>query len=76
MAINTSAIQSLLRPGLAAVFGDYPQYPSQWSEIFERHSSDKAVEIEVEVKQTISISKIDPGTVLYKYETYNLPVLQ
>jgi hypothetical protein len=50
MAINTSAIQSLLRPGLAAVFGDYPQYPSQWSEIFERHSSDKAVEIEVEVK--------------------------
>lgn len=50
MAINTSAIQSLLRPGLAAVFGDYPQYPSQWSEIFERHTSDKAVEIEVEVK--------------------------
>lgn len=50
MAINTSAIQSLLRPGLAAVFGDYPQYPSQWTEIFETHTSDKAVEIEVEVK--------------------------
>lgn len=50
MAINTSAIQSLLRPGLAAVFGDYPQYPAQWSEIFETHQSDKQVEIEVEVK--------------------------
>lgn len=50
MAINTTAIRDLLRPGLAAVFGDYPMYPGQWSEIFEKHSSDKAVEIEVEVK--------------------------
>lgn len=50
MAINTTAIRDLLRPGLAAVFGDYPMYPGQWSEIFEKHTSDKAVEIEVEVK--------------------------
>lgn len=50
MAINTTAIQSLLRPGLASVFGDYAQYPAQWSEIFEKHTSDKAVEIDVEVK--------------------------
>lgn len=50
MVINTTAIQSLLRPGLAAVFGDYSMYPAQWSEIFEKHTSDKAVEIEVEVK--------------------------
>lgn len=50
MAINTSSIQNLLRPGLADVFGDYPMYPAQWSEIFERHSSDKANEIEVEMK--------------------------
>lgn len=50
MAINTTAIQSLLRPGLAAVFGDYPMYPAQWSEIFGKFTSDKAVEIEVEVK--------------------------
>lgn len=50
MAINTTAIRDLLRPGLAAVFGDYPMYPGQWSEIFERHTSDKAVEIEVEIK--------------------------
>jgi len=50
MAINTTAIANLLRPGLAAVFGDYPSYPSQWSEIFETYESDKAVEIEVEMK--------------------------
>ncbi len=50
MAINTTAIRDLLRPGLAAVFGDYPMYPAQWAEIFEKHTSDKAVEIEVEVK--------------------------
>ena len=50
MAINTTAIANLLRPGLAAVFGDYPSYPSQWSEIFEVYESDKAVEIEVEMR--------------------------
>lgn len=50
MAINTTAIANLLRPGLAAVFGDYPAYPSQWSEIFETYDSDKAVEIEIEMK--------------------------
>lgn len=50
MTINTTAIRDLLRPGLAAVFGDYPMYPGQWSEIFETNSSDKAVEIEVEIK--------------------------
>lgn len=50
MAINTTQIANLLRPGMAAVFGDYPSYPSQWSEIFETYQSDKAVEIEVEMK--------------------------
>ncbi len=50
MTINTGAIANLLRPGLAAVFGDYPMYPGQWTEIFEKQTSDKAVEIEVEVK--------------------------
>lgn len=50
MVINTTAIQNLLRPGLAAVFGEYSRYPAQWAEIFEKHTSDKAVEIEVEVK--------------------------
>lgn len=50
MAINTSAIASLLRPGLAAVVGLAPLYPSQWTEIFDTYESDKAVEIEVEMK--------------------------
>lgn len=50
MAINTGSIQQLLRPGLAEVFGDYPMYPGQWTEIFERATSDKAVEVEVEMK--------------------------
>lgn len=50
MAINTSAISNLLRPGLAAVFGDYNVYPDQWTEIYSRHVSDKQVEYEVEMK--------------------------
>lgn len=50
MTTNTAAIQSLLRPGLADVFGDYPNFPSEWSEIFDKNTSDKAVEIDVEVK--------------------------
>ena len=50
MTINTSQIQQLLRPGLAEVFGDYPMYPAEYTEFFETKSSDKAVEIEVEMK--------------------------
>jgi hypothetical protein len=50
MAINTTSIQQLLRPGLAEVFGDYPMYPAEFTEIFSVNTSDKAVEIEVEMK--------------------------
>lgn len=50
MAINTSAIANLLRPGLADVFGDYPTYASQWTEIFDRHTSIMQQEIEVETR--------------------------
>jgi len=50
MPINTGDIANLLRPGLKAVFGSYPMYPSQYSEIFSEYTSDKAVEIEVEMK--------------------------
>lgn len=50
MAINTSAIAQLLRPGLADVFGDYPMYPSQWTELFDRHTSIMQQEIEVETR--------------------------
>lgn len=59
MAINTFAISNLLRPGLAAVFGSYPAYPSQWSEIFDVYESDKAVEIEVEMKM-LGLAQIRP----------------
>jgi phage major head subunit gpT-like protein len=50
MPINTSAIASELRPGLAACFGNYDLYPSQWSEIFDTYESDKADEIETEMR--------------------------
>lgn len=50
MAINTTSIASTLRPGLAAITGDYASYPSQWSEMFEVYESDKASEIEIEMK--------------------------
>lgn len=50
MTINTSAIADLLRPGLHAVTGDYPSYPTQWSEIYEVFHSDKGFETEVEMK--------------------------
>jgi hypothetical protein len=43
MAIITlQSIQNLLRPGLAAVFGDYLVYPDQWKEIFTSHVSNEA----------------------------------
>ena len=50
MTINTAQIQNLLRPGLAAVFGSDPMYPTQWTEIFETHQSDKQIELDVELK--------------------------
>jgi phage major head subunit gpT-like protein len=59
MAINTTSIANLLRPGLAAVFGDYPMYPSQWSEIYSVYDSDKAVEIEVEMRM-LGLAQLRP----------------
>lgn len=50
MPINRAAIANELRPGLAAILSTVPMYPSQWSEIFQTYESDKAVEIEVEMK--------------------------
>jgi hypothetical protein len=50
MAVNTAAIKSLLRPGLNAVFGDYPTYGGQWAEVFTRNKSDKQAEVDVEVR--------------------------
>ncbi len=48
--INRSNIPSLLRPGLAAVFGDYNVYPALWKDIYTIHRSDKAVEYELEMQ--------------------------
>lgn len=59
MPINTGAIANLLRPGLKAVFGDYAQYPSNWTEIFEVHTSDKATEYDVEMKM-LGLAQIRP----------------
>lgn len=57
--INTAQIANLLRPGLSAVFGDYPNYPSQWSDVFEVYESDKAVEYEVEMRM-LGLAQIRP----------------
>jgi phage major head subunit gpT-like protein len=66
MIITLSAIQNLLRPGLAAVFGDYMVYPDQWKEIFSQHVSDKAVEYEVEMRLLpMAQFKADGGPVTY-----------
>jgi hypothetical protein len=48
--INRSNIPTLLRPGLAAVFGDYNVYPHLWKDIYTQHRSDKAVEYEMEMQ--------------------------
>ncbi|HEY1644981.1 MAG TPA: hypothetical protein VGF75_01175, partial [Candidatus Saccharimonadales bacterium] len=51
MALTTTGdIPSLLKAGLAAVFGEYPKYQAQWSEIFSTYRSDKQVEQEVEMQ--------------------------
>lgn len=50
MTINTTSIPQLLKPGAAAIFGDYANYPNQWGEIFSVYQSDKAVEIEIEMR--------------------------
>jgi hypothetical protein len=50
MAMTTAQVKDLLLPGLNAVFGSYAEIPQQWSEIFERHTSDMAYERDVEVK--------------------------
>ena len=50
MAITTAQVRDLLFPGLNSIFGDYEQLPSQWTEIFEKYTSDMAYEKDVEVK--------------------------
>lgn len=50
MSTTTGQIAQLLRPGLAAIVGDLPPYPEEWTEIFKTYKSDKYQEIEVEMR--------------------------
>jgi hypothetical protein len=50
MSVNTSAIRDLLLPGLNAVFGQYADHPDEWTEVFERNTSDKGYERDVEMR--------------------------
>jgi hypothetical protein len=50
MLINRSAFPSLLRPGLADVFGDWNIYQALWKDVYKSLKSDKAVEYEVEMQ--------------------------
>lgn len=50
MAINLAAIKDLLLPGLHDIFGDYTMIPAQWSQVFEKTTSDKAQERQVEIR--------------------------
>lgn len=57
MATNITQIRNLLVPGVKAVFGDYMAYPDQWREIYSIHDSDKAQEIEIEMR-TLGLAQL------------------
>src|SRR5579864_7652937 len=57
MATNITQIRNLLVPGVKAVFGDYMTYPDQWREIYSIHDSDKAQEIEIEMR-TLGLAQL------------------
>lgn len=65
--ISTSNIPNLLRPGLHAVFGDYNVYQDEWSELFERNTSDKASEWDQEMQLLpVAGEKDEAGSVQYE----------
>lgn len=66
--INTAAIQAMLRPGLKDIFGDYPKMKTQWSELFTKHTSDKATEIDLEIK-LLSLASIKAEGASIAYDT-------
>jgi hypothetical protein len=49
MAVNSSAIKDLLKPGLRGVTGKYQMIPTQWEKVFTKHNSKLAVERTAEV---------------------------
>jgi hypothetical protein len=48
--ITSAQIRDLLLPGLNAIFGEHPDFAPQWPLIFEKHTSDKAFERDIEMK--------------------------
>lgn len=50
MAVNTSQIPALLLPGIRKLKGDYPQIPTQWSQVFSTGTSDMQVERTVQMR--------------------------
>ena len=50
MATTTAQVRDLLLPGLNKVFGDYEQMPTEWADIFDKHTSKMAAERDVEMK--------------------------
>jgi hypothetical protein len=50
MSINRSQIAHLLKPGLKTIVGQYPTYPDEWTEIYTSYTSDKAQEVDMEMK--------------------------
>lgn len=57
MTINSGAILNLLQPTLNAVFYDYDTWDGEWRKIYEVGPSDKAVEMDVEMRMS-SIARL------------------
>lgn len=77
MAVNLSQIQALLTPGLHAVTGKYEMIPTQFSQIFDRKSSNFAVERSVEARMLgLAALKTEGGAIQFDNQagvrfTYN-----
>lgn len=50
MPINLSAIPALLLPGLMSITGKYEQIPTQWDKVFDKATSNMALERSVEMR--------------------------
>lgn len=48
--ITRSNLPSLLRPGLACVFGDWNTFPALWKDVYKEFKSEKAVEYDMEMR--------------------------
>lgn len=57
--ITTGNIPAALKAGLAAMTGGYARYPSQYTQVFDIYTSDKASEVEVEMKFT-GLAQVKP----------------